>query len=155
MNAASPQRFKLTVGMEDLRFNYSVQVDTMFLHGLPVFHMVDAATHFCAASFLRTQATSYIWKKIQIICTLVYLGPPDYLNVDQGSSYVSKEMISNLEESGTKLKEAPVENPGTIGVFERYYAPLRSSYTKIRTDMDKTTSDSECLRMAFLPSILL
>lgn len=42
----APRRFKLTVGADGLRFNHSVQVNTMFVHGKPVLHMVEVATHF-------------------------------------------------------------------------------------------------------------
>lgn len=49
-----PRRFKLTVGIEGLRFNHQVQIDTIFLEGKPVLHMVDEATHFFAAEFLPT-----------------------------------------------------------------------------------------------------
>lgn len=45
--------------------------------------------------------------------TLVYLGPPNYLSVDQVSAYNSREMQESLEASGIILKVAPVENPVT------------------------------------------
>lgn len=147
-HAKAPRRFKLTVGTGNLRFNHSVQVDTMFIRGKPVLHMVDLATHFCAAAFLKNQSTNSIWKTIQGLWNLVYVGPPDHLSVDQGTKYVSKEMRENLAAEGVTLHEAPVENPGTIGTVERYHAPLRSAYNKIRMELSKETSDIECLRMA-------
>lgn len=48
--ARAPKLFKLTVGTDGLRFNHSVQVDTMFIKGKPVAHMVDLATHISAAA---------------------------------------------------------------------------------------------------------
>lgn len=50
--ATDPSRFKLTVGSAELKFNHSVQVDTMFIHRPPVLHMIDEATHFCTTRFL-------------------------------------------------------------------------------------------------------
>lgn len=55
-NGTSPRRFKLIVGSDDLIFNNKVVVDTMFLDGRAVLHMVDEATHFSAATFLRKQS---------------------------------------------------------------------------------------------------
>lgn len=44
--------------------------------------------------------------------------------------------------------KAPNENPSTIGVVERYHAPLREVYNWIGSDLDRTKTDSECLKMA-------
>lgn len=56
---------KIQVGNRIRAFNYSVQVDTMYLLGKPVLHMIDVATHFCAASFLKSGSLNEIWTSIQ------------------------------------------------------------------------------------------
>lgn len=145
--AGKPRRFKLTVGTEGLRFNNRVLVDTMFIQSRPVMHMIDEATHFSAACFLRKQSTSEIWATIRRLWILSYMGPPDHLMVDQGTAYTSKEMRENLESFGVALVEAPIENPGSIGIVERYHAPLRAAHKKIRASLDRSTSDAECLQM--------
>lgn len=53
------------------------------------------------------------------------------MSVDQGSSYISKEMRSNLEASGKRLREAAIETTGTLGTVERYQAQLRSILVKL------------------------
>ena len=78
-----PRSFKLTVGTDDLKFNHNVQVDTMFINGRPVIHIVDQATHFSSAAFLKNQSSKEVWKAIQHLWNLVYLGPPDCIKVDQ------------------------------------------------------------------------
>lgn len=105
----------------------------MLIDNLPVFHMVEEATHFSAASFLRSQSAKDIWKTIQLMWSLTYLGPPDYLSVDQVSAYISKEMRESVEAHGVMILEAPIKSPGTIGVVERYHAPLRAAYGNIRS----------------------
>lgn len=57
--------------------------------------------------------------------SLVYLSPPDFLVVDQGTVYNQEEMQDALEAHGVQLDEAPIETPGPIGTVERYHAPLR------------------------------
>lgn len=112
-------------------------------------HIVDESTHFQAADFLKSQSTAELWKAILSLWVYTYLGPPDYLAVDQGSSYISSEFKTKAAAEGIVLKEAPIENPGSIGTVERYHAPLRASFTKIRESMDKSeASDADCLRMA-------
>lgn len=55
-----PRRFKLTTGTEELMFNHIVTVDTMFIEGRPVLHLVDESTHYLAACFLKSQSTDDI-----------------------------------------------------------------------------------------------
>ena len=88
--AQAPRRFRLTIGAETLRFNHRVAIDTMFINNKPILHMVDEATHFSAACFLRNQSTREIWNNIRKLWILTYMGPPDFLIVDQGTAYVSK-----------------------------------------------------------------
>lgn len=146
--SASPRRFKLSIGAYSLWFNHPVQVDRRFIHSKPVLHIVDLATHFSAATFLQRQTTSEIWRLIFTMCNVVYIGPPDYFSVDQGTAYTSHEMRTNLDDEGITLIEALIETPGKIGLVERYHARLRVAYNKQRAELDRCTSDAECLKMA-------
>lgn len=63
-------------------------------------------------------------------------------------------MGKEFEENGTAaditIMKAPIENPGIIGLFERYHAPLRQAFNTIREPFDRReASDYECLHMAF------
>lgn len=147
--AGSPRRFKLTIGTGSLKFNHRIVADTMFINSRPVVHIVDEATHFTAAAFLKTQTTAELWRTICNLWCNVYMGPPDFLSVDQGTPYVSKEMKENLSAAGVTLDEAPVETPGAIGLVERYHSPLRKAYEKIRASLTREkATDADCLRMA-------
>ena len=148
VRSAAPRRFKITIGTADLRFNHEVQVDTMWIMGKPVVHMVDVATHFTAARFIRKQSSAEVWKAIRRMWTLLYCGPPDYLAVDQGSNYISSEFKDAARQDGIKIREAPIETPGSIGIVERYHTPLRRAYLTIRESFDKTTTNDDCLLMA-------
>lgn len=53
------------------------------------------------------------------------MGPPDHRAVDKGSSYVSKEMCSNLVASEVRIEEVSIDTPGYMDKMERYHAPLR------------------------------
>lgn len=148
MAASKPRRFKVTIGADGLCFNARVQEDTMFIRVKPVIHKVYEATYFSAAAFLRSQTAKEVWKAIQNIWVLVYMGPPDYLVVDQGSNYISSELKLNAEAEGVRIDEAPIEIPGAVGTVERYNAPLRSGYERIRAYAKDNTIDQECLKMA-------
>lgn len=120
----------------------------MFIGGRLVFHMVDEATHFCAVSFMRNRATKEIWNMIQHMCCLVYMVPPEFLVLDQGSVYTSNGMKEDFEAFGAHPDEAPIETPGAIGTVERYHAPLRLAYKGIRADSGRGRSEQVCLKLA-------
>lgn len=47
---------------------------------------------------------------------MTYLGPPDHIHVEQGTSYTSNEMRRYFNAAGVEVREAPIEPPGEIGV---------------------------------------
>lgn len=95
-----------------MRFNHRVIDDKMFTNARPVMHLIYEATHFTSDALLRSQSSSDIWNSILRLWIFVYMGPPYFLAVDQGSAYVSKEMKEALGDSGVTLDEAPIETPG-------------------------------------------
>lgn len=127
-HAAKPRRFKVTIGTDDLRFNHIIAVDIMYINEKPVIHVVDEATNYQAAMFLKRVTAEETWKAILRCWMRVYLGPPDHLRVDQGSQFVSKEFRDSVDAEGITLMEAPIECPSTMSNVERYHAPLRTAY---------------------------
>ncbi len=146
--ASKPRRFKLTIGTEDLQFNHTIAVDVMHLAGKAVLHIVDEATHFSAAQFLRKQSTPEVWKALLRCWTRVYLGPPDFIRVDQGSNLISDEFKGNAQAEGITVLEAPVESPSTMSHVERYHLPLRAAFNKIRASLSRDENDADCLQLA-------
>lgn len=69
--------------------------------------------------------------------------------MDQGYAYISEEFKQKAAAQGILMEEALIETPRTIGIVERYHAPLRAADSKIRQSMDrKDATDGECLKMA-------
>ena len=146
-NSRKPKRFKLTVGNEDARFNHCVAVDIMFINSKAVLHVVDEATHYSAARWLKNHTSQEVWRALLNCWIYVYAGPPDFLRVDQGSNFVSREFKSSVDTSGITLLEAPVECPNTMSHAERYHGPLRVAYNKIAMDI-RNASKEDLLQMA-------
>ena len=146
--AAKPRRFKVTIGTDELKFNHILAVDIMYINNKPVIHVVDEATHYQAALFLRRVNAEETWKAILKCWIRVYLGPPDHLRVDQGSNFVSKHFRDSADAEGITLLEAPIECPSTMSHVERYHAPLRSAYNKLRDTLPRSETDIDCLQMA-------
>lgn len=72
----------------------------------------------------------------------------DYLVVNQGSAYTSKEMKESVQTFRVHLPEVTIESAGAIGVDGRYYAPSQLVYNRIRALTDCQKSDQECLPIA-------
>lgn len=123
-------------------------MNTMFIHGRPVMHMVDEAINFSAPFFIRNKSTSEICGTIQCMWSLIFLGYPDYLVVDQGYAYISKEMYASAEVADVILDEASIESAGSIVVVEQYHASMRIAYERIRMDADQRTGEQKCLDLA-------
>ena len=147
-HAAKPRRFKLTIGTDDLQFNHILAVDITYINGKPVIHVVDEATHYQAALFLKRVTAEETWKAILKCWIRVYLGPPDHLRVDQGSQFISKHFKDSVDAEGITLLEAPIESPSTMSNVERYHAPLRTAYSKTRESLPRSETDAECLQIA-------
>jgi hypothetical protein len=143
----APRRFKLTMGMDDVQFNHVVAVDVMFLDGKMVLHMVDEATHFQAASFLKNGSAEETWNVLSRSWSRMYLGPPDFLRIDQGTNFTAREFVDSAAGEGISVLEAPIECPTTMSHVERYHGPLRLAYTRIRAD-DPSMSQENSLQMA-------
>ena len=133
--SSRPKRFRLSVGAEDLHFNSIVAADVMYINQKPVLHVVDEATHFCAALFLRSMSAADTWNALVRCWSNVYLGPPDYLRIDQGTNFVAKEFKGLAATEGVELLEAPVESPSTMSHVERYHGPLRTAFIKLRNEI--------------------
>jgi hypothetical protein len=52
MNGKSPERFKFTL-RDDYNFNFEVIINIIYLNGKPVLQIIDAATSFQTARFLK------------------------------------------------------------------------------------------------------
>lgn len=146
--SSKPRRFKVSVGSNDLRFNHIVAIDIMMLAGKHVLHAVDEATHYTAATFMRNNTAEETWKSLLRCWSRVYLGPPDYLRIDQGSNFVAKHFRDSADADGISILEAPIECPNTMSHVERYHAPLRAAYNKIRDALPRSENDTECLQLA-------
>lgn len=140
--------FRPAAGSEERSSNYDVEADTMLLSSRAVAHMVDGATHFCAASFLQNQYSPEIWRFLRQVWSLVYLGPSGFLIADQRSAYTPRKMKETVKASRVHLEEAPVKIPGTNSAVKTYHGPLRLAYEHIRADTEHHTQGKECLRLA-------
>lgn len=144
----SPGRFKFTLH-EDREFNYCIYIDVMYIDGQPVLHVVDDATRFQAARWLKDMSAKHAWDALRACWIDVYIGPPDVITHDAGRNFIGMEFRQLAATMSITTHEVPVEAHHSIGTVERYHRPLRRAYECISSDLTKLNVDkSIMLQMA-------
>jgi len=141
-----PQSFQVSVP-KGIVFNQDLALDLMFLDSMAVLHVVDTQTHFSSAIFLQGQSVEDIWYAFLECWVTLYSGYPDVIKVDQGPQFSSPRWKQITDMVGIKLKLSGVESHNSIGSGERYHAPLRRLYNKIRFSIPNLEMQL-CLRLA-------
>lgn len=138
----SPGRFKFTLKDDNQQFNYCVVVDILYLEDpkiksrqRPVLHVVDEATRYQAALWLKEISAMCTWNALRRIWIDAYLGPPEILKSDSGTNFTAKEFKDLASSTGVSVNVVPVESHSSIGIVERYHAPLRRAYDILRSEM--------------------
>lgn len=147
LHDSAPRRFKFTL-KDDQDFNYELIVDVMYLSGKPVLHVVDAATSFQAARFLRILSAKDTWEALRATWIDTYLGPPDYVVHDAGTNFASAEFQAEAKLMGITCKQIPVEAHWSIGKVERYHGPVRRAFNILHAKLGDDYSQDTILQMA-------
>ena len=134
MNGKSLGRFRFTL-KDDYEFNYSILIDILYLGGRPVLHVVDSATSFNAARFLKDMSARSAWDTLRMCWIDTYQGPPEFIVHDAGKNFTSMEFKQLASSMTIEVKDVPVESHNSVGLVERYHAPLRRAYEIIRDEL--------------------
>ena len=71
-----------------MTFNAEVVVNVMYLDSKPVLHIVNNATVFQAARFLRDMAAATVWETLQLCWLNVYTDLSDLIIHDAGTNLI-------------------------------------------------------------------
>jgi hypothetical protein len=132
--SCAPIRFQIRTS-DDVVFNRELRLDLMLLDQRdPVLHVFDAGTTYQAAMFLDGEGFAPVWNAFVKCWTRRYVGDPEYVTVDSGSVFNSEAFVQTCAAHEIKMRTTAVESHSTIGVGERYHAPLRRIYRKLRDE---------------------
>lgn len=142
----APLRFSFALGAEEARFNETILVDIMYIGSFPVLHIVDEATHFSAAKFLRDIFTSTIWAALIECWASIYVGIPNRIRLDAGKNFGGK--FSDIAKaSDIRVDSSDIEAHSSLGIGERYHHPLRSTFRKLKLDFPNA-GDTKSIAMS-------
>lgn len=127
-------RLKFTL-KNDVKFNYCVFFDIMYIDGDPLLHVIDEATLFQAGRWLKNISAKHTWEMLRNCWMDKYLGPPDIISHDAGKNFVSKEFQKYAFDIGTPTRGIQVESHNSIGLFERCHGPLRRIYHIVKSEI--------------------
>jgi hypothetical protein len=144
----SPGRFKFKLPDDSIDFNHSIYVDIMYIDNMPILHIIDEATRFSAARFLRDVSAKHTWETLRLYWIDVYLGPPDCIIHDAGKNFTSKEFRQHASSLAVTTKSVPVEAHWSVGLVERAHATLRRAYQIIKEELGDSASKELSLQMA-------
>lgn len=149
-HSRSPERFKFTLKDEDnAYFNHTIVIDVLYIDDNPILQVVDEGTSFQAARWLTNMSASHTWDMLRLCWIDVYVGPPDVIVHDAGTNFDSNEFRQNARTLSIQTKCVPVEAANSIGLVERYHAPLRRAYLIITAELkDQTIGKEIRLQMA-------
>jgi hypothetical protein len=143
----APRRFKFAI-TDECDFNYEVIIDVVHLKGRNALHVIDSATSFQAATFLKSMSARDAWNALCKCWIYVYQGPPDIIVHDPGTNFSSEEFRQHARIVGVSCKEMPVEAHWAVGKIERAHGPLRRAYEMLHDELSHCTDSDTILQMA-------
>ncbi|KAI0997666.1 hypothetical protein K3495_g10518 [Podosphaera aphanis] len=81
------------------------------------------------------------WDTLRAYWIDVYIGPPDIIFHDAGKNFASEEFRQHTTSMAISTKEVPIESHNSVGVVERYHAPLRRAYEIIHDEINNVPKD--------------
>jgi hypothetical protein len=121
-------------GPDKVVFNQEVRLDLVWIDENHTLQVVDAGTRFSAAGFLDAENVSSIWNFFLRIWTTVYVGYPESMLTDQGSVVMAAEWSFACKLAEIHLRHDGTESHNFLGTVERFQAPLRRIYMKLKHD---------------------
>ena len=100
----------------------------MYLDRKPVLHVVDAATGFQAARFIRNMSAKKTWDVLKECWIDTYLGPPDIITYDAGTNFNSTKFRNEVRLIKITYHQIPIKVYWSINKVKEYYGFIRKAY---------------------------
>lgn len=110
----------------------------MYINGQSLLHVVDEAKRFGSARWLKSMTVQSAWDTLRVCWIDVYVGPSDMIVHDARSNFASFEFRQHAASMSIGIKEVLVEAHQSVGILERYHAPLRQDKTTVSEELKDT-----------------
>jgi di/tripeptidase len=85
------------------------------------------------------------WDTLRTCWIDTYQGTLDYVVHDTGKNFTPTEFKQVASSMSIEVKEVPVEAHNSVGLVERYHAPLRRAYEMLREELKDEHVDREMI----------
>lgn len=117
-------RFRVSMPPKEIIFNHEVSIDLLWLDIQPVLRVVCTHTHPGNAVWIKSKTAERIWKTFVECWSTLYVGHPRKIEGDCESAVNSNRFYDITMINGIDLQLSPVESHNSIGIGERYHAPI-------------------------------
>ena len=97
-------RFKFTL-KDNYEFNYLVIINVIYLNGKPVLQVINSATVFRAARFLKDISVCIVWDTLYTYQINIYLSPPDIVIYNTRKNFISTKFKQLINLMAIKIKK--------------------------------------------------
>lgn len=126
LHSRAPHRFKFTL-KDPINYNHTVELDLVKIGDRWVLHVVDEATGFHAAEFLKDQSAMEVWRAFDKCWNNVTIGPPVYAAHDPGKHFQGDFQEMAKTKDITTLEKG-VEAHHSVGQVEKGNHILKRIY---------------------------
>jgi hypothetical protein len=112
-------------------FNEVVSLDLGEIEGKRFMMMVDLATKYCQACWVRSKKPEDIMEGLMEKWIGIF-GAPQYILSDNGGEFQNEKMRIMLEKFNIKMKSTPAESPWSNGICEKWVGLIKDSLRKLK-----------------------
>lgn len=87
--AAKPARFRVSIPVEDIKFNHELEVGKMWIDRPAVLLITDREARYSLAEFIVNQSSEHIWNLVYNSWITVFNGLSQITSHDQGVQFIA------------------------------------------------------------------
>lgn len=134
-----PYRFRVSLLPDEIVFSHEVAIDLFWIDNNPVLHIVDTHTGYQIVALPKSLSAKHIWDAFLEAWVTTYVGIPNRIRSDRGSVFTSKFWDEVTTLHGIELQLSGVKSHNSIGIGERYHAPIRRTFRLIQSSTQDST----------------
>jgi hypothetical protein len=100
----------------------------MYFNNKLVLYIINKATAFQAAKFLKNISIKTTWNTLQVCWINIYQDPSDIVVSDTSKNFISEKFQQHVIIININIKKVPVEAHNNISKIEQYHGLLQQAY---------------------------
>ena len=145
--APRSSHFRVTMPQDDIIFNHEIECHIFWINNEPVLHIIDRGTRYSVAKYMEVMSAEHAWDIIVEFWITVFTVFSAVIAADRQSCFRAKWFKNTCNTLGIHAKVTATENQNSLGLCERYHAPIRRIFNKLKIDFP-SMGKKQCLSLA-------